>query len=192
MQIGLEAAKAAGIPNDKVWLIDIPGFPKADGFVSIDELIAEGEKIDKLDELKWTKGQGARQVAFLCYSSGTSGLPKAVMISHRNVIANTMQYVVHESYSRKKEGITTQAALGLLPFSHIYGLVLIAHGNAWRGDEVIVLPKYEMPTLLAAIQRYKLQLLYLVRLIPSMIYALSSSCTHGRPVLTSTTRSHQF
>ncbi|PSR76247.1 hypothetical protein BD289DRAFT_446911 [Coniella lustricola] len=162
VQVGLEAAKAAGIPNDKIWLIDLPGYKSPGGFLGIDDLIAEGEKVDKLDELSWTKGQGERQVAFLCYSSGTSGLPKAVMISHRNVIANTMQYVVHESYARKKYGVVTQAALGLLPFSHIYGLVLMAHANTWRGDEVIVLPKYEMPTLLAAIQKHKLEQLYLV------------------------------
>lgn len=90
-------------------------------------------------------------------------LQKAVMISHRNVIANTMQYCTYESVARKQQGVETQVELGLLPFSHIYGLVVIAHGGAWRGDEVVVLPKFEFPTFLAAIERFRLEQLYLVR-----------------------------
>lgn len=84
------------------------------------------------------------------------------MISHVNIIANTMQYAVHETYGRKKFGVDTQSVLGLLPFSHIYGLVVVAHGNVWRGDEVVVLPKFEMPSFLQAIERFKLNHLYLV------------------------------
>lgn len=84
------------------------------------------------------------------------------MISHRNVISNTMQYAAHESVGRKKFGVDTQAVLGLLPFSHIYGLVVIAHGCPYRGDAVIVLPKFEMPSFLGAIERFKINHLLLV------------------------------
>lgn len=75
LQTGLEAARAAGLPKDRIWIMGSPGFEVADGFVNVEELIAEGTKLSKLDALKWTGGQGARQSAFLCYSSGTSGLP---------------------------------------------------------------------------------------------------------------------
>lgn len=75
LQIGLEAAKAAGLPKDKIWIMGLPGLESADGFVSVEDLILEGTKLGKLDALKWSNGQGARQVSFLCYSSGTSGLP---------------------------------------------------------------------------------------------------------------------
>lgn len=162
LQIGLEAAKAAGIPKDKIWLMGMPGFEKADGFVTVEDLIAEGAKLSPLDALQWKKGQGERQPAFLSYSSGTSGLPKAVMVSHRNVISNAMQHVAYESVSRKKLGISTQTVLGLLPLSHIYALVVIAHNCTYRGDEVVVLPKFEMPTYLSAIERFKINHLFLV------------------------------
>lgn len=151
-----------GIPLDKIWIMGSPGFEKADGFVSVEELISEGTQAPKLDELNWASGQGSRQSAYLCFSSGTSGLPKAVMISHQNVIANTMQYCVHESHGRKILGIDTENVLGLLPFSHIYGLVIIAHGCIYRGDAVVVLPKFEMPTFLSAIEKFKLEHLFLV------------------------------
>lgn len=143
----------------------MPGFEKADGFVTVEDLIAEGAKLSPLDALQWRKGQGERQPAFLSYSSGTSGLPKAVMVSHRNVIANAMQHVAYESVSRKKLGISTQTVLGLLPLSHIYALVVIAHNCTYRGDEVVVLPKFEMPTYLSAIERFKINHLFLVGLL---------------------------
>jgi hypothetical protein len=42
---------------------------------TVSQLIADGKKLPKIEALKWEKGQGARQTAYLCYSSGTSGLP---------------------------------------------------------------------------------------------------------------------
>lgn len=87
------------------------------------------------------------------------------MISHQNVIANTMQYCIFENVSRKSEGIETQVELGLLPFSHIYGLVVVAHAATWRGDEVIVLPKFELTDYLQAIERFKINHLVIVGLL---------------------------
>lgn len=52
---------------------------KALPFKTVSQLIADGEKLQTLDALKWTKGQGARQTAYLCYSSGTSGLPVRII-----------------------------------------------------------------------------------------------------------------
>jgi acyl-CoA synthetase (AMP-forming)/AMP-acid ligase II len=88
---------------------------------------------------------------------------KGVMISHRNVISNILQISTFEKPGRDKRNHgTTQVALGLLPLSHIYGLVVIAHAGTWRGDEVIILPKFDLQSLLTAIQKYKIQCLYLV------------------------------
>lgn len=109
------------------------------------------------------------------------------MISHRNVIANTMQYCIYEAVSRRKFGVETQAVLGLLPFSHIYGLVVVAHSATWRGDEVIVLPKFELTDYLQAIERFKINHLLvvspLITQIPSDVPPLSrlgpaNRCSH--------------
>lgn len=78
------------------------------------------------------------------------------MVSHYNVIANITQLTTYESYYRNQQCIESQALLGLLPFSHIYGLVVMAHVAPYRGDEVIVLPKYTLETLLAAVERFKI------------------------------------
>jgi acyl-CoA synthetase (AMP-forming)/AMP-acid ligase II len=47
-------------------------------FRTVGDLIALGKKQPKLEALKWEKGQGKRQTAYLCYSSGTSGLPVSI------------------------------------------------------------------------------------------------------------------
>jgi ribosome assembly protein SQT1 len=63
--------------------------------------------------------------------------------------------------ARPPEG-KTEVALGLLPLSHIYGLVVIAQASSYRGDGVIILPKFELHSYLQAIQTNKIQTLYLV------------------------------
>lgn len=75
LETALTAAKAVGIPEDRVFLLPVPGFESKSPFKSIDDLIAEGKDAPELQPLNWIKGQGLRQVAYLCYSSGTSGLP---------------------------------------------------------------------------------------------------------------------
>lgn len=66
----------------------------------------------------------------------------------------------------------TESCLGLLPMSHIYGLIVGSHVGPYRGDGVIVLPKYDFKQLLQAIQDYKIQMLYLV---PPMIIHFTKS-----------------
>jgi acyl-CoA synthetase (AMP-forming)/AMP-acid ligase II len=77
----LKAAKAVGIPDEKIFLIDVAGVTSSAPvqFKRIDALISDGSSLPELEPLRWTKGQGARQTAFLCYSSGTSGLPVSML-----------------------------------------------------------------------------------------------------------------
>ncbi|KAI0883664.1 acetyl-CoA synthetase-like protein [Annulohypoxylon maeteangense] len=162
LETALKASRACSIPDDKVFILQLPGQFDPVPFKSLDDLIEEGKSLPELEPLIWSKGQGARQVAYLCYSSGTSGLPKAVMIAHRNVIANVMQIRWHDDKGRKMKGVETQVQLGLLPFSHIYGLVVIAQAGTYRGDETIILPKFELTALLETIQRFKIQFIHIV------------------------------
>lgn len=84
------------------------------------------------------------------------------MISHLNVISNIMQLTTLESVGRKQFGVATQVELGLLPFSHIYGLVFITHMALYRGDQVIILPKFEFDPFLKAVEKFRIEQLLLV------------------------------
>lgn len=93
----LAAAKGAGIPEDRIFLLPVPGFEAKAPFKTVDDLIAEGKDAPELKPLNWVKGQGARQVAYLCYSSGTSGLPVSVggidrdLLAHKSVESRSNQ-----------------------------------------------------------------------------------------------------
>jgi acyl-CoA synthetase (AMP-forming)/AMP-acid ligase II len=86
------------------------------------------------------------------------------MISHRNVIANTMQIVAFEkSHRLSADGDSiSEVTLGLLPQSHIYALVVINHSGPYRGDQIIILPKFELKSYLTSIQKFKITCLMLV------------------------------
>lgn len=93
------------------------------------------------------------------------------MISHRNVIANSIQIATFETPYR--ESLSTiqskldnepycAIALDLLPQSHIYALVYICHAGPYRGDQVIVLPRFELKAFLETVQKFRITELFLV------------------------------
>ena len=72
------------------------------------------------------------------------------MISHRNVISNIMQMTAFEYPDRKRTGkngrLRIDVALGLLPQSHIYGLVVICGTATYRGGRFSINPE-DMATM---------------------------------------------
>lgn len=89
------------------------------------------------------------------------------MISHTNLIANVLQHTTYDTYGRKQNGVEVQNVSGFLPFSHIYGLIVAAHTCPFRGDGIIVLPKFDFKMYLETIQKYKINQLLLVRALAS-------------------------
>ena len=80
LSIAQVAAKKAGIPEQNIYLLALPteamvGLVSPSKIKTVDQMISEGKNLPPIEKLRWEKGQGARQTAFLCYSSGTSGLP---------------------------------------------------------------------------------------------------------------------
>ncbi|PNP82033.1 hypothetical protein FNYG_04594 [Fusarium nygamai] len=176
LPVALEAAAVANVSKDHIFILDMPDQINNSSFVALSTLIDEGRRLHALPPLRWIKEQGKRQVAYICFSSGTSGLPKGVMLSHYNIISNIALQVAYETYGRKLAGVGTQVGLGLLPFSHIYGLVIIAHIMPWHGDEVVVLPRYNLDHMLTAIQKYKVRHLPLVPPIAIQLLQNKAKC----------------
>ena len=183
LKVALEAAKQVNIASNKIFLYEIA--PQAAGgketppeFKTVDQLIQTGSKLPNAKPIQLSEGAGKTRTAFLCFSSGTSGLPKGVMISHYNVIANVIGAHSHEVPYRKY--LAEQAGgkehrevkMGLLPDSHIYALTLISHQSFYRGDHVIVLPGFSLNTFLECTQKYKITLLPVV---PPIIIALTKN-----------------
>lgn len=166
LSTALKAAKKSNIPEDRVLLL--------------------GGKRDPTHRVKhWTnirKTSGASRyrrrkmhpdndLAFLVYSSGTTGLPKGVMLSHRNIIADVLQIngAVGRWYASGKDKI-----LGVLPFYHIYGLTGLVHQPLHRGIELVVMPAFNLEVFLRAIQEHKITFIYVA---PPVIVRLSRDKT---------------
>ena len=108
-----QAATTAGIPQGNIIIIDKT---TDKSHRNVDDLIAEGMHLPAVERITLAPGQSRKRLAFLSFSSGTSGLPKGVMISHRNLIANVCQF-----YEGDKEVVndgTKKVACGCLPFYH--------------------------------------------------------------------------
>ncbi|MFJ4620043.1 4-coumarate--CoA ligase family protein [Streptomyces sp. NPDC088812] len=106
----------------------------------------------------------AEDVAALPYSSGTTGVPKGVMLTHRQIATNLAQL---EPAIPAGPG---DRILAVLPFFHIYGLTALMNGPLRNGATVVVLPRFDLETFLAAIQNHRITGLYVA---PPIVLALA-------------------
>ncbi|MGD9901954.1 MAG: AMP-binding protein [Vicinamibacterales bacterium] len=97
----------------------------------------------------------ATDVVVLPYSSGTTGLPKGVMLTHRNLVANLAQI---EALELRDLG----ALVGVLPFFHIYGMVAIMNLALRRRATTITLPRFELDGFLRVLQDWPVVVAYVV------------------------------
>lgn len=90
------------------------------------------------------------QVVVLPYSSGTTGLPKGVMLSHHNLVSNLAQSEPVLQY------VDGEVALAFLPFFHIYGMQVLMNGLLAEGVTVVTMPRFDMPQALGLIQEHRI------------------------------------
>jgi acyl-CoA synthetase (AMP-forming)/AMP-acid ligase II len=88
-------------------------------------------------------------LAVLPYSSGTTGLPKGVMLSHHNLVANLCQCEPVLDVRQDEVGIA------VLPFFHIYGLVVLMAAALWQGATLVTMPRFDLEQFLAILQDYR-------------------------------------
>ncbi|MEU6288729.1 4-coumarate--CoA ligase family protein [Streptomyces sp. NPDC001705] len=106
----------------------------------------------------------AEDVAALPYSSGTTGTPKGVMLTHRQIATNLAQL---EPLMPAAPG---DRVLAVLPFFHIYGLTALMNAPLRLGATVVVLPRFDLEQFLAAIQNHRITGLYVA---PPIVLALA-------------------
>jgi len=93
-----------------------------------------------------------KDLAFLPYSSGTTGLPKGVMLTHHNLVANLCQCLGMQNF----DGFTEQdTILAVLPYFHIYGMVVIMMFGLCQGATVVSMPRFDMQEFLGIVQKYR-------------------------------------
>ncbi|WP_169085612.1 long-chain-fatty-acid--CoA ligase [Paenibacillus sp. PL91] len=91
------------------------------------------------------------ELAVLQYTGGTTGTPKGVMLSHGNLIANTMQI---SAWCYKAED-GKERFLAALPLFHVFGLTVLMNMSVLRAGTLILLPRFEVETVLQTINQQK-------------------------------------
>jgi long-chain acyl-CoA synthetase len=116
----------------------------------------------------------SKVVAALPYSSGTTGLPKGVMLSHFNLVANCFQYLAPGEESTAR---STDRVLCFLPLYHIYGLNVVLNPTLLIGGTTVLMPRFEIEKVLDLIVSERIT--YLPQ-VPPVINALCAAAEAGR------------
>jgi acyl-CoA synthetase (AMP-forming)/AMP-acid ligase II len=171
-----KAAQSAGIPLDQIVLFNVPpsatnlgAHTTARSHVSVDELVKLGSESEQVfEERKLQPGEAKTKLAFLSFSSGTTGKPKAVAIPHYSIIANVIQMAVHnkvnEDYCpwedrRFRPGDVVN---GVLPLFHAYGMHINLHFCLFNAMTYVLFNKFNHVQMLEGIIRYRITHLMLV------------------------------
>ncbi|MEV8249294.1 AMP-binding protein [Microbacterium sp. NPDC076768] len=134
----LVAAERQGLPADHVIVLD-----GADGHPSLRDLLMEGHPAPEVSFDPTT------HLAVLPYSSGTTGRPKGVMLTHRNLVANVAQceHVLSVGASDR--------LLAVLPFFHIYGMTVLLNFALHQRAGLVTMPRFDLPEFLRIIAEHR-------------------------------------
>lgn len=92
-----------------------------------------------------------KDVALLQYTGGTTGIPKAAMLTHANLYANTMQTLMWATTAKPGE----EKVLAVLPFFHVFGMTGVMNAAFRNGAELIILPRFKVSEVLRAIHKQR-------------------------------------
>lgn len=107
----------------------------------------------------------SEDVAAMLYSSGTTGLPKGVMLTHRNLVAALSQ-------CEALFGEGPMRSLLFLPIFHIFGFHGIANFDLFKRGTIVTVPRFDMAQFLGYIQTYKIER---VCVVPPIVLGLVKS-----------------
>jgi acyl-CoA synthetase (AMP-forming)/AMP-acid ligase II len=151
----LEKATAAA---ERAGVEEIFVYGEADGATAFASLLqAVGERPEVAID-------PAEDLVALPYSSGTTGLPKGVMLTHRNLVANICQTLAHQ---RLRED---ERVIAVLPFFHIYGLVVLMNLPLYCGATIVTLPRFDLSEFLRVMHQYRITRAWVV---PPIVLALA-------------------
>ena len=98
----------------------------------------------------------SENIVVLPYSSGTTGRPKGVMLTHRNLVANVMQSAAVANIK------PTDTTIAFLPFFHIYGMTVLMNLFLNQKAKLVTLPRFDLEQYLKLIQEHRATRLYIV------------------------------
>ena len=158
-----DRARVAARESDVEEVLGLPALdPHDDGWIASDGGVPTGRgKTDPGAPL-----DPAEDLACLPYSSGTTGFPKGVKLTHRNLVANVEQYRASDPLDE------AEVLLGVLPFFHIYGMIVVMSVGLREGATVVTVPDYDLDGTLGLIEEHGVTR---ANLVPPIIRELARS-----------------
>ncbi|MFD8249640.1 AMP-binding protein [Nocardia sp. NPDC059691] len=147
------AAEAAGIVAGRLIVVD-----GSEGYPSLGDLLADRSPVPQIVI------DPATHIALLPYSSGTTGKPKGVMLTHRNLVANLCQL---EPLMDVGPG---HHIIAVLPFFHIYGFNTLLNAGLHRRATIITMSKFDLKDFLTLVATWRCTYLYVA---PPIVVALA-------------------
>lgn len=168
LDIVVEAAESLRFPRDRIFQFADTAQPDRHGVKDWSNLLAAPEDVTSWKWPELTPQEARTTVATVNYSSGTTGLPKGVRISHANLIAN-----VEQSTKVHFDGVDTSKPdnwVGFLPLYHAFGqLWTILLASRHRAPNYI-LTAFSFEGFFSAVQRYRPRFL---QVVPPIIVMLA-------------------
>ncbi|MDQ2920310.1 MAG: AMP-binding protein [Acidobacteriota bacterium] len=151
MEKAREVVQATGI--SKVFVIG-----EAEGAVSFASLLTKEDKPASIQI------DPREDVAVLPYSSGTTGFPKGVMLTHRNLVSMLRQMEGNDAFSMDDTMVC------VVPMYHLYGLHIVVNFGLSQGATIVTAPRYDLNQFLQLLEQYKVTI---APLVPPLVLALS-------------------
>ena len=126
------------------------GFSVKVEHIGTNHLFTEVMKMGKTDPIQ-QNFDFENDLALLQYTGGTTGFPKGVMLTHKNLIANTLMCDAWMYKCKKGE----ETILGILPFFHVYGMTTVLILSVMQQGKMVLLPKFDAEQALKTIDKQK-------------------------------------
>jgi acyl-CoA synthetase (AMP-forming)/AMP-acid ligase II len=168
----LEAASKAGIPRSRIFQFSDTENPPQHGIPDWRSMIGSDSQGASYRWPELTPSEARSTVATINYSSGTTGLPKGVCVSHTNLVANVEQ-TVFMRYAHKPypfEARPQERWVGFLPLYHAYGQLYTILMAIRLAVPVYVMREFRYEEFLAVIGRYRITSL---QIAPPILVMLS-------------------
>jgi acyl-CoA synthetase (AMP-forming)/AMP-acid ligase II len=166
------AAQNCGLPKDRIFQFsDRPNAP-VDGIPDWREFIVSAEEAENHQWQAMSEEESEKTIATVNYSSGTTGLPKGVCVSHLNIIANAEQTIAVKFWGTKhdRKNRPDERWLGFLPLYHAYGQLWCMVMAIQLNIPIFVMKAFSYEPFLKTIQTYRITHL---QLAPPILVMLS-------------------
>ncbi|KAL8685887.1 MAG: hypothetical protein Q9218_007487 [Villophora microphyllina] len=163
LSTALSAAQRAGLPTSRIFLFSDVACAETHGIHDWRSILSSCNEAAHYSFEPIAEDKAASTVATLNYSSGTTGLPKGVCVSHYNLCANVAQ-TSYLRYALKDPEIgnrPTERWIGFLPLYHAFGQLYICLLSIKLQIPVYILKTFDFSEVLRVIQTYKITHLHL-------------------------------